>query len=182
VPVVGKGGYNLVRMKKYYKNSLIYKNSIIQQFDKSFDFINYKKDISTSKNLSYIDLVKLTSIKQLYSLKILLWSLNFFSSSLECSEFIKGGFISVNNKILHFNCFLKKGDVISINKNIFLLNFKKNIQDRVLSPKIYSFVEIDFYTCTVVVIKDSTELDLKDFSLLLPKLSNVNILYNNINY
>lgn len=180
IPSLGKGKKKIVRINKYYKESLLSKNKILQNFDNYFNIIILKKDLLKYKSLSYANLIRLLLIKNVYNLKILLWKLHFSSTTSECAQYINSKYILVNNKSIFCDYFLKKGDVITIERNIFFLNFKKNLLGYNLYPKIYSFIEIDYYTCTLVVIKDFNELNLQDFSILLPNKFDTNKLLNYI--
>jgi hypothetical protein len=180
LPTVKKGSKKLVRMRKYYKESLLSKIKLLQNFDKSLNISNIRKNILKPKKKSYINLIQLLLIKQNFDLKILLWKLHFFLSTAECIRYMNLKQIQVNDKSVKLNYSLKKGDVITFSKNLFFLDFKKNLQTYKLNPKFYSFIEIDYYTCTLVVIKNFDELNLEDFSLLMPKSFDITIIWNYI--
>jgi hypothetical protein len=64
---------------------------------------------------------------------------------------------------------LKKGDIISFQsyKNIETFSFNSISKNKYVKQNFYSFVEVDFYTKTLVVVKDLNDLTLDDFSLLI---------------
>jgi ribosomal protein S4 len=104
-------------------------------------------------------------VKPEYWIDILLWKLRFFNSSYEARQQIYNGVILLNNKNILGNVYLKSGDIITF-KNFFKLNIELNNKYFLNNQKIYSFVEIDYYTNTIIIIKDFFELELNDLCLL----------------
>jgi ribosomal protein S4 len=166
-------------MRKYYKESLIVKNNLLQSFDNSYKFSVLKKDLLCSKNLKYVNFLNLMLIKQNYYINILLWRLHFFSSTNEASYFINNNFVFVNGKVVKSNYFLNSGDIITF-KDSFFFNFKKNLRTYKMFKSLRSFVEIDYYTCSLIVIKDFDNFTLDDFSSFLSSSINISSVYNNI--
>jgi hypothetical protein len=75
---------------------------------------------------------------------------------------IKNNQILINNKQVLKKDFLQVGDILYIPR-IFLINFKKNLGKIIIY---HTFLEIDYYTNTVVIVKDLKYLNTKDFFLL----------------
>jgi ribosomal protein S4 len=90
--------------------------------------------------------------------------LNFFASSYQAREAVNNKQIWVNNKNVAGNYYLKKGDVISLNTQFLLsaILFNKSLHNFFLT-----FVEIDYYTKTIVVVKDLNELSLEDLYIVI---------------
>ena len=103
-------------------------------------------------------------------LDILLFRLNFFSSSFQARQSLNEGEILVNGQIVKGNCFLKKGDIISFfsKKSNTLFDLKKIVNKQSLSYSLCPFVEIDFYTKTIVIFKSLNEFTNIDFNFLFP--------------
>jgi hypothetical protein len=179
-PQIKKGKNKTVRMSKYYKESLISKTQLYQNFDNFLNDSNIKKNILRNKKSLYTHLIQFLLIKQNYNLKVLLWKLHFFASTSECVQYINLNLIKVNNKSVDFNYFLKKGDIITLDKNLFSLNFKKNLQSFNLSLRFCSFIEVDYYTGTIVITKNFDELNLEDFVIFIPKSFNLTKVWNYI--
>ena len=78
----------------------------------------------------------------------------------------------VNEKYVKSNYYLKKGDIISISLKqndkktySFIKIFKKNLFNNIF----FSFLEVDYYSNNIVVIKDVVDLVDTDLQLLIEK-------------
>jgi hypothetical protein len=78
----------------------------------------------------------------------------------------------VNGKYVKSNYYLKKGDIISISLKqndkktySFIKIFKKNLFNNIF----FSFLEVDYYSNNIVVIKDVVDLVDTDLQLLIEK-------------
>lgn len=134
------------RVKKSFKNSLYQKNYLRCRFD---------SNIKLSKNLIF------TLLKYQLKIDILLWFLGFFFSIYETKKNIFLGNILVNSKIC-FNTkkLLKRGDIITFKQ----INFKINL-NRKTKEIFSSFLEIDYYTKTIVIVEDFFNFKFLDLTL-----------------
>lgn len=180
LPQIKKGKNKIVRMNKYYKESLLSKTQLYQNFDNFLKSRILRKNILRCKKSLYIHLIQFLLIRQNFNIKVLLWKLHFFSSTSECVQYINSKMITVNNKCVDFNYFLKKGDIIKLNKSLFSLDLKKNLQSFNLSLKYCSFIEVDYYTGTIVVTKNFDELSLEDLVIFIPKSFSLTKVWNYI--
>lgn len=66
----------------------------------------------------------------------------------------------MNQKKIHPNYFLKKGDIISFDFLSFFKNsnFKNILLKNINNNKLLPFVEIDYYTNTVIFLKNYNQL------------------------
>lgn len=110
--------------------------------------------------------------RPLYRIDILLWYLNYFNSSFESRQNINSKSILVNGKCVKSNYYLKKGDIISISLKqndkktySFIKIFKKHLFNNIF----FSFLEVDYYSNNIVVIKDVVDLVDTDLQLLIEK-------------
>ena len=115
----------------------------------------FKKSLQRKKVVLYNML-----IKPLYRVDVLLWRLGFFPSIRSAQQQLKKKGFYLNKAKLSFNSFLKRGDILKLdspffNKDIF---FKNNF--------FLSFCEIDYYTGTIVILKNYNQLLNKDFALI----------------
>ena len=136
-------------------------------FDSAVNINSVKKQILTKKNKSK-EIFLHGFLRHEFRTDILLWRLNFFSSSFSARQSINEGEIRLNNKIFLSNKILKKGDLISFESykedSSFCLS---SILNKIYSnPRFCSFVEVDFYTKTIIIIKDLEELTQDDFNFL----------------
>lgn len=137
------------RIKLNYKNKLRIKQYLKCRYDLSKilfkDFLTY-------------------CIKQEFNIITCLWRINLFKTLYETKNYINRGLILVNNSV----CFnLKKklcsGDIISFKKDI-----KINLSNLRINNEIFlTYLEVDYYSNTIIVIKDFNKLNFKDLSLLL---------------
>lgn len=157
-----KKRYRFIRMKKYYKQSMIRKIRLQQMYNNSYNFKKLEKYLIKSKSLSYIDLLTNILAFNLFFLEILLWNMHFYKTTYEARYNIDMGFVLVNNKKVQANYFLKLGDIITFtNKTI---DFKTNFKKYKLFEKFHSYVEFNLYTLTIVVVKDFTNFNLDDYA------------------
>jgi len=166
---------SISRVKKYYKVKLQTKKYIASLFDNT---INLKKSVNLKLKK---DLICAYLVKPLFRIDILLWYLNYFSSSFESRQNINNKKVFVNKESIKANYFIKKGDIISLN---FKLSFEKNhtynsIKKKYVPNKMFfSFLEYDYYTNTIIVLKDLKDLTIEDLRLLIEESMKVkNILY-----
>jgi ribosomal protein S4 len=110
-------------------------------------------------------------------LDIFLWRLKFFNNIYECRKALDKHEILVNGRFLGWNTFLQKGDIIEVNS---IFNAKA-IRSKTFSLSFFnSFIETDYYTGNVVILKDLKELNLNDLSLFVPKRLNLDQIYKSI--
>ena len=77
--------------------------------------------------------------------------------------------VKINGKKIKPNFFLKKGDIVTLDLSTFHNNLKfSTIFSRFLNNNLfYSFVEVDHYTKTLVILKNLDEITDDDLSLLI---------------
>lgn len=142
------------RLQNYFKEGFQLKISINLLFDSVITVRHYKmvlkKNYKQFSDIFFYNLIKLH-----YRLDILLWKLNFFKSVFEAEQALKSNKILVNGKISS-NTLLKKGDIIQLSG----CNFS-NIKVLKIIP---FFLEVDYYTMSVIVIKDFQNLNFQDLS------------------
>ena len=95
-------------------------------------------------------------IKPSYRSDIILWYLNFFENTALANFFIKQGCITINNKIKTGCTILNKGTIVHVQKHVpNLKNLRKKYYK---SKKLFSFVELDYYSNVILVVKSVNEL------------------------
>lgn len=150
------------KLNQYYKLNLEIKTNILSLFDNSYYLANYKN--LKEKN----SLVKICLVKPLYQIDIMLWYLNFFSSTYNAKQSVAKGSILVNNLRVKSNFKLKKGDIISFQNSDFkYFDIKKNNNIYLNNIIFLTFIEVDFYNKTIVITKNLEEITLNDYKLLI---------------
>lgn len=127
------------------------------------------------------DLISLYFVKPLYRVDILIWYLNYFASSFEAKQCINSKIILINGKSVKSNYHLKKGDIISFKKfeNFKQINNMLKISQKYLDNNMYfSFLEVDYYSNIIIVIKNFDEIMEEDLQLLVEKNVNIKHLLN----
>jgi ribosomal protein S4 len=168
-PLVLKNSYKQwEKVQNYYKSGIQIKKKAIALFDDSITVKSIRKTVLNNHKTNR-DILLSTFIKPEFRADILLSRLNFFSSSFSARQSINEKEILLNGKPFLSNVFLKKGDIISFQsyKNIETFSFNSISKNKYVKQNFYSFVEVDFYTKTLVVVKDLNDLTLDDFSLLI---------------
>ena len=152
------------RLKFRYKNNLLLK----LKYRCRFDFSIPLKQTKFFKEKS--DALADTLIKFEYKLDVLLWKIKLFKSTFEARQFIQKGYLLINNKMI--TCtqkYLIEGDILHLkNFNHGLNNFyrKKEIKS--------SFLEMDYYTNTFIIIKSLDRLSRQDISCIVQDMSFIN--------
>jgi ribosomal protein S4 len=153
----------------YFRDETLLKRFLVNSFDSSIKLSSFQKSVKPSSKKITKDLLLHYLVKPLYRVDILLSRFHLFSSSYQARQFISNGVVLVNGKQISGNFFLKKGDIVSFNsskihENLEFSTFFNNFLNNEL---FYSFVEIDYYTKTLIVLKDLKDLTLDDLNLLI---------------
>jgi len=168
-PFITKNSYKQwEKIQNYYRLGLQIKKKIMVFFDDSVSLKSIKKTVNNTKKTNNEFLLSVF-FKPQFRLDILLWRLNFFSSSFSARQSINEGEVLLNGHIGSNNSFVKKGDIVSFSSLKSLSSFSLDflLKRQYVKQSFYSFVEVDFYTKTLVVVKDLNDLTLDDFNLLM---------------
>lgn len=156
-----------LRLKLYHKNFFYAQTLFKQMFGDIKPIAAKRKQIVLASDYCFHHLVK-----PYFRIDILLWKLNFFCTVYQARQSIKFGEICINNCVVKSNLFVKKGDIISFFKKAspFLtisqsFVFKQTI---FFVKPFFTFVELDYYNKQIVIVKDLSELNHNDFSILSP--------------
>jgi len=155
------------KVQNYYKAGIQIKRKIIALFDDSIKITCVRKNLLKKTKLNN-NIFLSTLVKPEFRLDILLWRLCLFSSSFSARQSINNKQITVNNKFVAGNFFLKKGDIISFDSESFLkINLSSNFSRIYTQQKYCTFVEVDVYSQTLVVVKDLKDLTSDDFNFFI---------------
>jgi len=167
------------KLNNHYRDGNRLKNSVVNLFDKSFSSSYFKKVLrSSSFSWKMSEMYLYILIKPEFRIDILLWKLNFFSSSYKARQAINENRVSVNDKHIYSNYYLLKGDVISFTNKFDtkFLNVAQNRNKNLNTSIILPFVEVDYYSNTVVVVKSLDDLTMDDFYLLIRSSYNLQLI------
>jgi hypothetical protein len=156
---------NWEKNKSYYKDGLMLKKSFYSFYNNSITTTYYKKLIKKNTDLRFTSFFFKIFLKPLFFIDILLWKINFCNSSYEGRQLLNYKQIYVNSKVIQSNYLLKKGDIITVNPKF--LTGKLKFENSVLFELFSLFFEIDYYTKTVIIIKDFSALSSSDFVSLI---------------
>jgi len=159
---------NWDRVSDYFREGIALKRLLEASFDYAVPRSFFKKIFSSKKEKKTFNILKSCLIAPLFRLDILLFRLYFFSSSYQARQYINEGLVLVDNKKVSANFTLEKGSVISIVDSKLKKDLKlKILSNRIMNDTSYlSFVEIDPYTKTIVVVKSFSEISLDDLNLI----------------
>ena len=90
------------------------------------------------------------------------------------------GKVLLNQKRPSFNSFLKKGDVVTFPRSLTHENLFSNFQKYTLNHIFFTFLEIDYFTKTIVILKNFDELSPNDFYFLVVefiRIKNLNAIF-----
>jgi ribosomal protein S4 len=160
------------KKKLFYKKKLNLRQNFLHSYDNGFKKVFIKKAaLGNNFKADNFILFKNIVVKLEYNLAFLLFRLNFFSSIFESRKAISKEDVFVNSSKVSHNYFVKKGDIISFSnekiifKDILLKKFKKQI----LIP----FIEVDYYSNRLVIIKDFKDISFEDVTLFYCKHTNI---------
>jgi hypothetical protein len=152
-------------LRHFCRSSLFLKRSIFFLFNQKLSIKYFKKSLK-KKIINRQELLIELLIKPFFQLEILLWKLGFFKSTVEIRQLLLKESILINNNPAGLNTWLTQGDIITF-KNISL----KNI---VTVPNfLWSIVEVDYFTNTIVVLLNYTDYNTVNLPLLLPEVVNL---------
>jgi len=138
------------RIKNYYKNKLRSNLTLKQRYDCNLmNYIHYHCNEKKYFLKNYI--------KNEYRIDVLLCNLNFFSSIYHARQHIKNNWDLINDRVnFSEHSVLMKGDVIQ------LLYIKKSLPSIIKKELKFSFLEVDYYTNTVIILKNINEINYQD--------------------
>lgn len=157
------------RVENHYENGRRIRNVLSSAFDGALDTNFYRDALHFSKKSCLVHQAhSRVLLKPEFRLDILLWKLNFFRSSYQASQAISERKVHVNGCFIKGNYFLRKGDLISFDSKFRAecLDLKESKSSFFFSKVISTFVEVDYYSNCVVVLKNVEDLSLEDFYLL----------------
>jgi ribosomal protein S4 len=167
-PIFLKKTYkNWTKIKTKYKESLLLKRSVYSLFDFNIN----KKSLFTFNNNEAKATFLSFFMKLEFKVENLLWRLNFLNSCYSIKQLLNSGFILINFKKINNNYILKKGDIITFSTN---LNYC--INNFLISKKLFSFLEIDYYSKTIIILKNYNEITLEESTLFFSKFYNIKLL------
>lgn len=144
-----------LRVKNLYKIKLKY--NILRRHRYGFDCKLQSKNLSFEKKFIIENF-----IRPEYRLDVLLWRLRFFFSIYQARQFLKNGYIEINSKKIYSeHQILNKGDIIKLKNIIFNPNLRLRKEFN------FSFLEFDYYTQTIIILKNYNELSDMDIICLL---------------
>jgi hypothetical protein len=149
------------RLRFFYKESLLMKNAVRKYFDGQYSLAYFKRLVKKPRLRSFT--LASVFIRPEFRLDILLWRLKIFTSVFLAKFAIRNQQIFVNGLIKNYDVVLGAGDVIKFSQ-IRTYNLRKYFLKYFKVTFIPSFIELDFYTNTIVVLKSFNHLKIKEFS------------------
>jgi ribosomal protein S4 len=149
------------RLRFFFKESLLMKNAVRKYFDGQFSLSYFKKAFKKPQTRCFS--ISSVFIRPEFRLDVLLWRLKIFSSVFFSKMAIRNKQVTVNGLNKNFDFYLVKGDVIKFSQ-VKTYNLKKYFLKYFKVIFIPSFIELDFYTNTIVVLKSFNNFKIGDFS------------------
>jgi len=154
------------KISSNFKSGIVLKRHLLSSFDNSVKVSFFKKALSSNLKKSTHQFLIDCLVKPLFRIDILLSRLFFYSSSFQSRQAISNGDVLLNFKKVSPNVFLKKGDVLNMSPNTISSTFETISSKFLLNRCLNLFVEIDFYTSTVIIVKDVSDLTNEDLILI----------------
>jgi|SaaInlStandDraft_1057018.scaffolds.fasta_scaffold125618_1 ribosomal protein S4 len=140
-------GGEIAKVRSFFKDSWLVNSHLNLYYNNAFKKSFWKKILSKTNTINKRMLFLSCLVYPEFKLDMLLYRLELFNSNFFARQAIQNGEVLVNNKKVSGNYILKKGDVISFLKNKHFLSLNESI-------KIFPFLEIDFYTKTIVLLSN----------------------------
>jgi ribosomal protein S4 len=159
------------RKRLFFKKRLLIRRCFKQLFDNVYS----NKNIKEKKTLNINSFFFSSFIKFEFTLCVLLFRLGFFLSIPLAKKAVESRKITVNNIYKSYNYVLCEGDIIKINaidQNLSIIQ-KSYMKTSCFIPNI----EIDYYTGTLVIIKNPSLFTKEDISLMVAKHTDLSKLY-----
>jgi len=152
----------------YYAKGVLSKRMLKLIYDSSFKMLHLQKRINLLKTRREISMEVYGNL--FYRLDILLYYTNFCASPYAARQKIQEGQILVNGSKVLKPIFLKRGDLVQYKG---VPTFQKIVLQKTLKNLVYTSVECDYYTNTLLVLKDLINYNATDFSYLAFRKVNV---------
>jgi len=155
------------KLKNYFKDGLRNKQKLLGFYDRLVPAVALQKEMFKSTFIKNVFTSFL--VKPYYRVDILLWSLSFYSSAFLARQELRRGHILLNGKAMQRNNFLKKGDVLTLGVSLTdeqVLFFSNRTKKYFPNITIFTFLEIDYFTKTIVILKHVEDLSLNDYCFL----------------
>ncbi len=152
------------KINKYHKKKLL-ANLIFK--------LQFKSKISSTKNLyNTRNLLLDKYFKNYYQSGTLLHLLDYYSTKIQAQQKIHFGSLSINNSLSSVNNSLKKGDILTVLDSDIVLS--KNLEKYSSDSSFLTYVEVDDYSQTIVLVKGLNDLTSDDFYLVNSEYVNLN--------
>ena len=126
------------------------------------------KNIIITNSKCYNDIIKIVNIDNIVLINDTDSRIKSIWTGL---EYINNNLINVNQKFVKGNYILKKGDIINFSGKL------KYFENLINSKRVFfirSFLEIDFYTNTIIILQSPSEISTSEFSFLIKKYFDLN--------
>lgn len=149
------------KVKRAFKEKLKAYSLLKIVFDNSINLKKLKKLSSCKQRKS--NLIK-QFFQEYYKICGLLWVSSCYSSNFEARQKINSNLVLINGEKAFSTNTLKRGDIIDIKDLRF--NISNNFNKYNLTSQVLSYIEIDYYSQTIIVLKNIDELSNEDCYLL----------------
>jgi ribosomal protein S4 len=166
---------NWEKIQAYYNLGLKSKNTIYNYFDCGIGFKHISESLKNPNSFQVQESFRKCIVTPEFRIDILLAGLGFFHTSFQARQSILNGSILVNGKVVCSSLFLKKGDIISFSDSVHV-SVDESFKCFSPTKKVFSFLEVDFYSNTLVITKNLSDLHLQDmylFSVNYPDLKKI---------
>jgi hypothetical protein len=158
------------RLRFTFKENLWMKFSVFKYFNFCFSTAFFKRFSFKKKSRVYN--LSLAFVQPEYRLDILLWRLKFFLSPYTARNAIRFCLVDIYSKLSVFNTkvpsstyFVQPGDIIQVTASNLV--FKKVLSHFAKAIYLPSFLEVDYYTNTIVILKSFKTLKEEDLNSII---------------
>jgi hypothetical protein len=155
------------KISKHHKKKLFANLIFKLQFKTKISKISSSNNLYNTRNL-----LLYKYFRSYYQSAVILHFLDYYTSKIESGQKIHFGNLNLNNSLSRVNNFLKKGDVLSVSDSRIILT--ENLQKYSSDSSFLTFLEVDDYSQTVVLVKGLEDLTSDDFYLINSEYINLN--------
>lgn len=157
------------KIKRSYQSETCTKRLLYIYYQKALTRKAFRKETQSTKLKGKGQKTVGLLVKPLYRIDILLYFLNFFFSVYQAKQFLARGKLLLNNNLVKSPIFLQHGNLLSIKSNVDINNLLVSLLRKQKSPqkKVFTFLEVDYYTKALIIVNTLSNLTSKDLTSLL---------------
>lgn len=158
-----------LKLKRTYLNETVTKRLLYIYYQKAITLKALKKETHRVKHVFKGQLETALLAKPFYRVDVLLYFLNFFYSVFQAKQAGARHKLLINSNLVKNIIFLKTGNLLTIKSNPSTNRLLVSVlrKHKSKKKKFLSFLEVDYYSKSIIIVQDILTLSNNDLALLL---------------